>query len=119
MKSLVSFSKILICREPVDGRKQINTLAHIVEQGLGEPLFDGSLFVFINRRRDLLKILYYDQTGFALWIKRLEKEKFFWLKWPSSSGANTVTSSQLSMLLEGYDIFKVKPHEKVLAKRFS
>lgn len=117
MKSLDHFPRIFLCRAPVDGRKHINTLAHLVEQELGLKPFDGSLFVFITKRRDILKILYYDSTGFALWLKRLEKEKFRWLRWPAS-GTATVTSEDLSKLLEGYDIF-IKPHGKVSMSRFS
>jgi len=71
MRSISTFKYVYVCKEPVDGRKQINTLAVLVETDLGRSPLDGSLFVFINRRRDTLRMLYYDRTGFALWCKRL------------------------------------------------
>jgi transposase len=76
MRSISTFKYVYVCKEPVDGRKQINTLAVLVETDLGRLPLDGSLFVFINRRRDTLKMLYYDRTGFALWCKRLERATY-------------------------------------------
>jgi transposase len=63
----------------------------------------GALFVFCNRSKDKLKILYWDKTGFALWYKRLEKDKF---KWPNSQQSDVLTLSkqQLDWLLSGYDV---------------
>ena len=117
LKSISSFPGIFICRQAVDGRKQINTLAAFVESDLGQRPFEGSLFVFINRRRDTVKILYYDRTGFALWIKRLEKNVFKWLRWPSPTGVSTITESQLELLLYGYDVFSMAPHEEIKFSR--
>jgi len=119
MRALSTFSQIYICREPVDGRKQINTLAVLVESDLGHSPLDGSLYVFINRRRDTVKILYYDRTGFALWRKRLEQERFRWLKWPSSRGSEAITSRHLEMLLDGFDIFSTRPHEEKFYSRLT
>ena len=116
MKAVNAFSHILLCRLPVDGRKQINTLAALVESELGRSPFDGSLFVFITRRRDTVKFLYYDRTGFAMWVKRLEKDVFHWLK-SRSSGVEPVDASQIAMLLAGYDIFNAKPHQEVQFRR--
>lgn len=117
MKSTNQFSSIYLCRQPVDGRKQINTLAALVESGLGHSPFSGSLFVFINRRRDTIKLLYYDKTGFALWLKRLEKDVFRWLVWPQVEDAVAINSTQLDLLLSGYDVFKMAPHEEVKFSR--
>lgn len=119
MRALSTFTQIYICREPVDGRKQINTLAVLVESDLGHSPLDGSLYVFINRRRDTVKILYYDRTGFALWCKRLEQETFRWLKWPSSRGSAAITSRHLEMLLDGFDIFSTRPHEEKVYSRLT
>ena len=112
MRAISTFSQILLCRLPVDGRMKINTLAALVEAELGQSPLDGSLFVFITRRRDTVKFLYYDRTGFAMWVKRLEKDMFHWFK-SRSAGTAPVTASQIEMLLCGYDIFNAKPHEKI------
>ncbi len=116
MRAIGTFSQILLCRLPVDGRKQINTLSALVEAELGQSPFDGSLFVFITRRRDTVKFLYYDRTGFAMWVKWLEKDVFHWFK-SRTSGTAPVTASQIEMLLCGYDIFSAKPHEEVRFRR--
>ena len=81
----------------------INGLAGIVEAELELPVMSGALFVFCNKGRDKLKILYWDKTGFALWYKRLEKDKF---KWPTKLATSTMSLSehQLNWLLSGFDI---------------
>ena len=79
---------IYLHRDPVDFRKSINGLSVIVDEAMGLSPFEPGLFVFCNRRRDTLKVLYWDKTGFALWYKRLEKEKF---KWPRKHRENTLT----------------------------
>ena len=70
---------IYLHRSPVDFRKAVNGLCELVQDELEMNPFDENLYVFCNRKRDRLKILHWDRTGFVLWYKRLEKEKF---KWP-------------------------------------
>jgi transposase len=119
MRSISTFKYVYVCKDPVDGRKQINTLAVLVETDLGRSPLDGSLFVFINRRRDTLKMLYYDRTGFALWCKRLESATYRWLKWPQCRGAAEISTKHLEMLLDGFDVFSTKPHEEKYYSRLS
>ena len=69
---------VYLCREPVDFRKGINGLAILVEEVLGEDPFSEHLFVFCNRSRNRIKILYWERSGFCLWQKRLEKARFYW-----------------------------------------
>ena len=94
---------VYLHRDFVDFRKSINGLAGIVEAELELPVMNGALFVFCNKGRDKLKILYWDKTGFALWYKRLEKDKF---KWPIKLTTSTMSLSehQLNWLLSGFDI---------------
>jgi transposase len=63
---------------PTDMRKQTNSLAAVVQGQLGLDVFRGELFVFCNRRGTLIKVLYWDENGFALWQKRLERHRFHW-----------------------------------------
>jgi len=109
MKSLRDFGAIFLHKAPVDGRKQINGLAAIVQSAMDKNPFDGALFAFTTRRRDYVKLLYWNKSGFALWVMRLEEEKF---RWPSKLEGDVVTlaPSQLELLLEGYDIMRMKPH---------
>lgn len=76
-------AKVYLCIEPVDFRKAIQGLSLLVEQALELDPFEATLFVFINRRRDKLKILYWEKNGFCLWYKRLEKR--------ASGGQQTMT----------------------------
>jgi len=110
MRAINSFSDIYLSRNYVDFRKGINGLASLVEDEMDLNPFDGALFVFCSRTRDKIKILYWDRSGFALWHKRLEKEKF---KWPKRLKDSVVIldNSELEWLLDGFDITKMKPHE--------
>ena len=88
--------------KPVDFRKSFNGLALIVEQQLDVPLMSGALFIFTNRNRKRMKILYWDSTGLALWSKRLEQHMF---KWPvSTDTAMHLNEQQLSSLLGGFSL---------------
>lgn len=109
MRSLHEFDKIYLHRLPVDGRKWINGLSAIVEGEMDLNAFGEGLFAFTNRRRTVIKLLHWDKSGFAIWMKRLEEEKF---RWPLKHENDTVTisSNQLEWLLGGIDIMKMKPH---------
>jgi transposase len=87
-----------------DMRSQINGLAAIAEHCMHANPLDKSLFVFCNRRRNILKILYWDRNGFCLWHKRLETEKF---NWPRTADAVLeIGHEELSWLLRGLDFRK-------------
>ena len=110
MKMLVDVGSVYLHRDSVDFRKSINGLSVIVEQSMNLTLYDSSLFVFCNKQRDKLKILYWDSSGFCLWYKRLEKEKF---KWPRKDNRDVVSLSeeQLHWLLRGFDIHQLQAHK--------
>jgi transposase len=112
MKMFVDVGAVYCHRDPVDFRKSINGLSVIVEKSMELPLFDSSLFLFCNKQRDKLKILYWDSSGFCLWYKRLEKERF---KWPRNDSRDVVNLSeeQLHWLLRGFDINQLKSHKKL------
>lgn len=100
--------KVYLYSEPVDMRKQADGLSAIVEQQMQLKVFSKSLFVFINKRKDKLKILCWEKNGFVVWYKRLEKERFRWFK---SNDTRMLSVKELNWLLDGYDIFKFKPHQ--------
>ena len=79
MKMFVEPADIYLYMDVVDFRKSINGLIVVVEQDMNLNPFRDALFVFCNKKRDKVKILYWDKTGFALWYKQLEKHRF---KWP-------------------------------------
>lgn len=80
-------------------RKSFDGLSGLVRQELGEDPLSGSLFVFCNRRRNMVKLLYWDHDGFALWFKRLEKGRFSLPAIPASD--YRIDRRELVLLLEG------------------
>ena len=108
---IVDLEKVEIYVKPgkTDMRKQINGLSIIVQQEMKLDPFCGALFLFCNKRRHLLKILYWDRTGFCLWLKRLEKDRF---PWPMNvSEVQQIDRERLSQLLTGIDFWRA--HEEV------
>ena len=101
--------EVYLCRDIVDMRKSINGLSILVEQTLGLDPFAAQLFVFCNRKRDKVKILYWERSGFVLWYKRLEKHRF---PWPDerADAVVSMTGRELNWLLDGIDLFRLKPH---------
>ena len=96
--------KIYIRPGHTDLRKASNGLAAIVQEGMGQDPFSGSVYLFCNRERKLLKAVYWDRNGFWLSQKRLEKEKF---PWPDTAeAARELNVEELRMLLAGIDFFK-------------
>ena len=102
--------RVYLHREFVDFRKAINGLVVIVEQAMALSPYEDAVFVFCNRGRDKLKVLYWDRTGFCLWYKRLEKAKFVW---PKRAEAEVVelTEEQFHWLLRGFDITRMHAHK--------
>jgi transposase len=86
-----------------DMRKQMASLAVLVQEQLQQNPFSKSLFLFCNRKRNLLKILYWDRNGFCVWAKRLETHQFPWPQ--SKKQAVQLDLAQLQMLLSGIDFF--------------
>jgi transposase len=87
-----------------DMRKQINGLSSIVQQLSPEGPFDGSYYVFCGKTRRVAKILYWDKTGFCLWQKRLEQDKFPWPR--EGSDMDEMARQNIRLLLKGIDVWK-------------
>jgi len=95
-------TRIFVATSHVDMRKSLDGLSLLVQEVLQQNPLSGHLFVFLNRRSDKLKILYWDRNGFCLWYKRLEKHRF---RLPKISGpVYTVSATELGMILEGIDL---------------
>ena len=112
MKSIDHFDNLYIYREFVDFRKSIDGLSAIVQHEMKLNPFENHLFIFTNKRKNKVKILYWDKTGHALWYKRLDENQF---KWPIKSDHEVInfTKQELEWLLSGIDILKVKPHREL------
>jgi len=103
MFNFATTQRIYLAVEPVDMRKQFNGLWALASEKLREDPFKGSLFVFTNKDRDRLKILYWDGSGVWVLAKRLEKGRF---SWPQASGPEKIhlEPAALTMLLAGIDL---------------
>jgi len=110
--------EVFLYRGIVDMRKSIDGLSALVEQELGLDPFGAQLFVFCNRTRDKVKILYWERSGFVLWYKRLEKARFPWPR-RDEDGVLAMTGRELNWLLDGIDLFRIQPHEAVVYERAS
>lgn len=111
MNLISSNTRVFLGLGATDMRKSINGLSALVEARFDLDLFSGHLFVFSNRRRHIVKMLYWDRNGFCIWSKRLEKERF---KWPDSKGESLeIDHRQLSWLLDGLDFLRIKAHERL------
>ena len=94
-----------------DMRKSINGLSILVEDQLDLDPFSGHLFAFCNRKRSIVKILYWNHNGFCLWHKRLEKDRF---QWPESrEEVVSVSRRELNWLLDGLTIYQRKAHKEL------
>jgi len=108
----LSKSRIYLRPGTTDLRKAVNGLSIIVQDDIKQDPFSGSVFLFCNRERKLLKAVYWDKTGFWLSQKRLEKNRF---PWPQDENeARELTAEELQMLLAGIDFFKA--HKEVIFK---
>lgn len=95
-------TKVYIALGSTDMRKSINGLSLLVADQFDLDLFSGSLFAFCNRRRDIIKILYWSDNGFCIWMKRLEKDVF---RWPDSEQEVVeISKKALGWLLNGLDL---------------
>ncbi len=106
-----SIGTVYLYRPAIDFRKSIGGLSALVEQELGLNPFSDALYLFINRRRDKLKALYWHRNGFCLWYKRLEAERFAWPSAEAGEPPCVLTMKELEWLLEGFDLWAAKPHK--------
>jgi transposase len=106
MLSLASTLRIFLAVEPADMRKGFDGLGHLVRDRIDQDPLSGHLFVFRNRRRDRIKILYWDRDGLALWYKRLEKGTF---RFPEAKDGHVeVTPAEIAAILEGIDLSRAR-----------
>jgi transposase len=103
--------RVFLCTRPTDMRKSFDGLSGLVQECFGEDLLTGHLFLFLNRRRDRLKILYFDRDGLAIWYKRLERGSF---EMPSTAERDGVElqPAQLAMILSGIDLRSARQRKR-------
>ena len=108
--------KVFICTEPTDMRRSFDGLSGMVQSVLKADPLSGHLFLFRNRARDSIKILYWDRDGLALWYKRLEQGTFQFptdiARGDKQTAGVEITESELALLLSGIDLSSVKRRKR-------
>lgn len=102
MISLAANSRVFLCTRATDMRKSFDGLHGLVQQVLQQDPLSGDLFVFLNRRRDRVKLLAWEGDGFSIWYKRLEAGTFANLQ--GEGDAIGLSTTQLMLLLGGIDL---------------
>jgi transposase len=105
MISLPHSVRVFLHAPATDLRKGFDALSGLVTAAFAQDPTSGHLFLFVNRRRDRLKILYWDRDGLAIWYKRLESPGTFQLPAvPHDAVSIEMTATQLSLILSGIDL---------------
>lgn len=106
MIALPAQIRVFVYRLPTDMRKSFHGLVALTESAVKQDPLSGSLFVFFNRQRDRIKILYWGQTGFCIWYQQLQKGTYQLPAAKSLEEQETmeVTRAQLSLILDGIDL---------------
>jgi transposase len=108
MLKLSGRMKIFLCRAATDMRKSFDSLSALVAETLREDPLSGHLFVFRSKRADRIKLLYWDEDGYALWYKRLEAGTFRFPAIDEEQASVTISAADLAMLLDGVDLASVR-----------
>ncbi len=104
--------KVYLYRRPVDMRRGRHGLAALASETMQIDPFSGALLIFVGRRFDTLKVLYWERNGFAMWSKKIESaEKFHWPRLLEEEVIH-LTGEQLGWLLDGYDVWS-QPHRTI------
>ena len=113
MMTLPPTVKIYVATEPTDMRKSFDGLAGLVQSRLGADPSSGHLYVFFNARGDMVKILFFDRTGYALFCKRLARGVFR-MPWESPASAThfELDAAEPGLILEGIDLRGAKRHKR-------
>jgi len=102
--------RIWLYTQPTDMRKSFNGLTALVVQALMENPVNGDLFVFINRRKTHMKVLYFDGSGYCIWFKRLEQGQFNFRS--SGEDKSSLDWTQLRLLLAGIEVKKYRQYKR-------
>jgi len=106
--------RVWLYTQPTDMRKSFDGLSALVKEKLSEDPLSGQLFVFVNRKRNYLKVLYFDRSGYALWAKRLERGQFHYRRSIATGASDKVALNvtQLKLILEGIDVRSVHRYKR-------
>ncbi|HEM48731.1 MAG TPA: transposase [Caldithrix sp.] len=112
MFTLSSNNKFHLYSHPTDMRKSFDGLSGVVQNHLESNPCNGDVFIFINRRRDKIKLLHWQGISFTLYYKRLEKGTFELPAYDSSVGSITINYTQLVMIVDGLSIKNIEKRKR-------
>lgn len=110
-----SSTRIYLYAQNVDMRKSFNGLCGIVQAEFARDIRDGDLFLFLNRRGDRIKAMYWDRDGIAIWMKRLERGTFQRPVAIAGISQVEIDATDLSLLLSGIDLNSAKRRQRYVA----
>lgn len=109
MLSFAGSLKVFVALDPIDMRAGMNTLQALVAERLQEDVRRGALFVFTNKSRRLIKVLYWDGTGLWMMVKRLEQGTFCWPRAAEAGQAKLrLTPEAFALLTDGVDMHRAR-----------
>ena len=110
--------RVFLCLSPADMRCSLDGLAALTREIIREDPLSGHLFVYFNRRRDRVKVLFWDRSGLCLYYKRLEKGTFRLSAFenPDSSRAE-IESAELALILEGIELADAKRRPRFVPRK--
>jgi len=116
MMNEITVDRVFLAKGSTDMRKSIDGLAVLVQEVFELDPFSPNLFVFCNRKRDKMKILFWDKNGFWLYYRRLERGQFQWPSDDQNATTLTITRQQLRWLLDGLSLEQKHAHSEVMAR---
>jgi len=115
MLSLPAHTRVSLCTAAVDLRKSFDGLCGLVESVFQGNVLDGHLFLFLNKRRDRIKALWWDRDGLAIWYKRLERGSFEMPRASDRAPHLELDATELAMLLGGVSLASAKRRKRYSA----
>ena len=112
MMGFTSAQRYYLSREAADMRKSYDGLSGLVRQGLGRDPLSGEVFIFLNRRRTMIKVLVWDRSGFVIWSKRLERGTFELPRSMEAGASVALRWEELVMILEGVSLGSVQRRKR-------
>jgi len=119
MLMLPSAVRVFVCLEATDMRKGFDGLVAVTRERLEEDPFSGHMYVFFNRRRDRVKMLFWDRSGLCIWYKRIEKGRFRLASLDAYRNGHRaeIEAAELALILEGIDLSQAKRRARFVPRR--
>lgn len=107
MLNIPTSTQVFLCAEPVDMRQSFDALCGLVQSHFGKNPVCGNFFVFFSRRKDRMKILFWNIDVFVLYYKRLERGTFSWIAEARGGDNPAISSTEFALLLSGINPIKI------------